>query len=1327
MRIDNVRSFNGRPKRVMSEKSVGPPSPDLTVDARDGSFLAMLQQASPVQATQALEAGFRPLPGSTVLDGRFSIRRQIGEGGMGVVFEAYDELRRSAVAIKTLSWLDPSSVYRLKNEFRSLADVNHPNLCQLHELFSDQGWFFSMELVKGERFNEWVRPEGQLDEPRLRAALIQLLEGVAAIHSAGKLHRDLKPSNVLVGADGRVVILDFGLATDWHDGAGGRKAFDAGAGVGFGVGVGVGGTPGYMAPEQASSAAPSTASDLYAIGAMLFMALTGRLPFEGSLSAVLEAKRHQAAPRVLGLCANAPQDLAEMCDALLQRDPAARPGAAQLLAALGRARPTAFASLVSPTRSMALVAAEPPQPANATAQADFLVGRENELAELHAAHALMLAGRPVVMFVSGESGMGKSALMHAFLDQIRTSERSVVLEGRCYERESVPFKAFDSVLDDLSSHLHRLTREEAGDLMPREVHALARLFPVLERVNAVAQGPRKDIPDLQELRLRAFAALNELLGRMRDRRPLVIFVDDLQWTDRDSTVVFDYLLSQPEPTPFLWVATHRSEGANDNALLQQTLSIPAKSARVECRSMRVGALPPAASVMLAQRLLGSVGASSGAAHAASIAAEGQGSPFFVGELVRQARLENADANALTNLNTDTNPKPKPNPNPNPNTNTNAPTLTLRQAMDRHVALLPAKARDVLNVLAVAGRPLAARLAVDAAEATHEAVDALLFERLARTARVSAHSRVLECYHDKIRESVADALSPAALRGIHARLAEVLAAHEGAEPEHLALHFQGAGDSQRANLHFEKAGDVSAAALAFEFAARQYRQCLELIASDPARTRQVQVKLAAMLASAGNSREAAEVYRAASVGAPAQEALDFMCAASHLLSTSGYIDEGRVLLGEVLAAIGLAMPRSPRAAVVAALASRFLLKCRGLKINASASPAPSDQARLAAMWTVVQGSVGNNPFVMVDMAARYARLALNTGARLHAVRALTLEAYMASFDGPETRPMTEPIMLQAERLAGEVAQNELTGLVRKIRGCVLSNEGRFTEAQPVLQDALEWLESQCTEVPFEISSTRLHMLKVANFLGDYAQTASTAPDIVENALRRGDQYLACGVVSYAAPALLARRGLADAALHIGQAKAGYKIQSVYQWADFLILLADLNLALYEGQPARGVLLSAQQWSALSNARLLRMKTAFGQINYYRAACALAAARQRTMDVGEGLEIARTTAALLNKNPLSHQPGWAAVLEAGLACEAQRPHRAAQHLQAAAVTFDATGLKLYGAAARRRLGQLIGGDAGRAMAGAGDAVLHSQGVIDLEATTEMLVPGCQSVAG
>ncbi|HLK35925.1 MAG TPA: serine/threonine-protein kinase, partial [Polyangiaceae bacterium] len=160
---------------------------------------------------------------------RYEVVGVLGEGAMGCVYEAFDRHRGERVAIKTLRHFDASAVYQLKQEFRTLADVRHPNLVRLYELLNDEeeGVVFSMELVEGRDFVAHargisLRPDGATRKlpassaafDRLRAALIQFVEGVAALHAAGSLHRDLKPSNVLVTSEGRVVVLDFGVATE---------------------------------------------------------------------------------------------------------------------------------------------------------------------------------------------------------------------------------------------------------------------------------------------------------------------------------------------------------------------------------------------------------------------------------------------------------------------------------------------------------------------------------------------------------------------------------------------------------------------------------------------------------------------------------------------------------------------------------------------------------------------------------------------------------------------------------------------------------------------------------------------------------------------------------------------------------------------------------------------------------------------------------------------------------------------------------------------------------------------------------------------------------
>ena len=140
--------------------------------------------------------------------GRFEVRGTLGAGGAGVVYRAFDRQLQREVALKLLRQASGRDLYRFKKEFRALADIVHPNLVALHELHAADGdWFFTMELVEGVSFIDWVRPSGETgpgrprsdivaahaDLARLHGALVQLVDALIALHRAGKLHRDLKP------------------------------------------------------------------------------------------------------------------------------------------------------------------------------------------------------------------------------------------------------------------------------------------------------------------------------------------------------------------------------------------------------------------------------------------------------------------------------------------------------------------------------------------------------------------------------------------------------------------------------------------------------------------------------------------------------------------------------------------------------------------------------------------------------------------------------------------------------------------------------------------------------------------------------------------------------------------------------------------------------------------------------------------------------------------------------------------------------------------------------------------------------------------------------
>ncbi|HEU4615277.1 MAG TPA: serine/threonine-protein kinase, partial [Kofleriaceae bacterium] len=485
----------------------------------------------------------QPISGDFQGTERFELVRCLGAGGMGTVYEAIDHETTTVIALKTLHAMNANALLDFKNEFREFQNLQHPNLIALGELYAEgNGWFFTMELVDGVHFLEWVRPGGVLDEERLRDALLQLVEGLRALHEGQKVHRDIKPSNVLVSREGRVKLVDFGLATDLS-----REHRSE---------VNIVGTVEYMAPEQAAARQVGAAADWYSVGVMLFEALTGEVPISGSPIEVLMNKQKMDGPRPRTRNANAPADLDALCGDLLRFHPGTRPTGDQILERLGRR------SVSRPSTSLA----------SFSTSAQF-IGRARELEVLRERYEASRGAAQTVL-TYGESGLGKSALVRHFTEQLKREDPDVVvLAGTCYERESVPFKAVDGLVDSLSDYMRRLPKAEAAALLPRKASLLAEVFPVLQRVEAVAEAPRSpnEVLDPQELRNRLFFAMRELLQRLADRHPVVLVIDDLQWADADSLALLGEIMRPPEAPPLLLVATVRSDDGESTAHRRDTI------------------------------------------------------------------------------------------------------------------------------------------------------------------------------------------------------------------------------------------------------------------------------------------------------------------------------------------------------------------------------------------------------------------------------------------------------------------------------------------------------------------------------------------------------------------------------------------------------------------------------------------------------------------------------------------------------------------------------------------------------------------------------------
>ena len=1080
--------------------------------AREDEALSTTVRADAVDslATEGLASNPRSLsreaalrPGMRLADGRFEILKQLGEGGMGVVYEAFDAERRGRVALKTLTYVDAGGIYRLKNEFRALADVSHPNLVRLHELFADESlWFFTMDLVEGVPFDRWVELEREADsvpangEPprwtgRLRETMTELVAAVSAIHRVGKLHRDLKPSNVMVRNDGHVVVLDFGLVADPELGGTGQTLLDGA----------LAGTPVYMAPEQAAGVGATTASDWYALGVLLFHSLTNRLPFQGNLGQVLLAKQTREAPLVSELSPETPEDLTLLCAELLAREPERRPDAARLSQKLGSS--SALSSLMDSV------------PAGLDLE---LVGREAELEELRAAYRASLeASHPVVVMLEGESGMGKSTLVGKFLDELRGETAAVILHGRCYERETMPFKAFDAVVDDLSRHLRRLEPEEAAALTPREAWALSRLFPALGRIRAFAVAPGRQGADPQEMRRRGFVAFGEVLGRMRDRSPLVLHIDDLQWTDRDSVTLLMHVLRQGDAPPLLFVGSRR-DGLCE--LLDPLYDKLPSDIRLDFRQLRLGPLAPSVSLGIA-----------GSNAPPAIVEEARGNPFLLRELARRSREYGTDSSA---------------------------PASLTEILLARCHAQPEEAQRLLRAIALSAGTVPLEVVIGAAGVEPRALDALRDSQLVRQ---GARLGEVECYHDKIREVLAASLSSVEARALHWDLAKSWEATNRSAAEQLSLHYEGAGDRQRAGELAAEAAERARRVFGFERVVQLLTRALELGTFDGEMTQRLRVARADALSLTGRSREAAEACVAAMRDAKDEEATDFARRAGGFYLQGGWLEEAIPLVNRGLEPHRLKIPLTERGALATLAWERMRTRLRG---HAPREGRRSESAvkRFEAAEAIAFALPRQEPLRYAALATNLFRIALDSGDAALVAKGMAFEAWTSQLMG-----------ISAAKLAefGEKARVlcERDGDARARFWLALNLGNAKLQQNP--QAALEHFEhardiltaDPHPSISFLTPIVAWSVLIVHCLQGFFRTSARDVPALLDDVWAGDDR----GVAPFLAggPGAIARVAVGDTVSlrrDLDRARDGWK-KDYFTWQDIMLTQGALTLELHEG--------------------------------------------------------------------------------------------------------------------------------------------------------------------
>jgi hypothetical protein len=1203
---------------------------------------------------------------------RFIVEERLGEGTFGIVYRVFDRERNAAVALKTLRRLDAPQLTRFKQEFRLLVDLVHPNLIQLYELFGhEQMWFFTMELVEGTDFLSYTRPNDAVHSwSRLREALAQLASGVQALHAFGRLHRDLKPSNVLISDAGQLLILDFGLVKNL-DGESVEQS------------VALAGSPAYMAPEQIGGGPITAAVDWYAIGVMLYRAITGVFPFQGDWEEVLQRKRLEDAPNPKTANPEVPDDLNGICQDLLKRTPDLRPDGPGIHKRLQRMS----------------------EPTPAKARNEF-VGRRAELDTLAARFRELDAGGHQVVVLQGSSGIGKTTLVNEFLNRVVAAQpNAVILRGRCRESESVPFKALDSVADQIVRYLRGLPKTGVAALLPRYPAFLRRMFPCFSELEILAELPDRTDQTLddQEIRFRAFAAVCETLERIADRQPVIISIDDLQWGDLDSIAMLAELIVPVDAPRLMLILTFRSEDAESSPPVRLLRIFQARLTEKRCwTEISLAGLGEEDGRDLLRRL-----DQNGAVpeeQVRGMAEESRGSPLYLRELLR-ARMHDGGPKEIGG---------------------SVERVSVADMIRHRVQALSPVARQLFEALCVSIEPLSRTILYRTVAAPHAVlareVSHLIDESLVRVTGGS-EAGGLEVFHDQAREGLLSAMIPSDLKNWHSRLAKAFEAEGAADPAKLLRHYLGAGDMPSAYRSALAGARIAETALAFDRAAGFYSEAIQTGEADSMTLAMLYRRRAEAYAKAGRGLQAAADYLTAERWPEHNDAFQMRRLSAEQLMRSGHLDEGFAAFTRLLRSVGFWMPSTPLQSIVAMIAIRLLIRLRGMKWQQrrGGDLVTGTIRKLDLLWSGASIFFVVNPVFGTYLQARHMLGALRAGEPLRLALSIGLGASYECLGGAPYYHLGRKLLNLAERIALPCEDAHVSAWITVDWVFLDFLCGRIGEGLTHSRKAVRELRELGSDQSWEGSTAKLGLTWFLGWSGKIQEMTALVPSVLNEARSRGDVYtfvvIRCCAMSHLAD--LAADDPDRALEEIKKALSEWS-QTRYDAPRLCAVYAAVECELYAGRidAARARVLS--EWPMMKRSLLAR-KCQFFQVmlSYMRARTAFASWIFKRDQVA----LMRETRSFISRLQGARSPLGTALSEllvAAIAATEGRVPQAMDLLAGAEAMLSENGYRLLAIAASRRRGELEG-KAGISRIEAADKFMRSESILRPDRMTAMFLPG------
>lgn len=1196
---------------------------------------------------------------------------------MGEVYRAYDKKTEQLVALKFLLEADAKNIKGFKREFVSSCHLDHPNLVHVYEFFEEQNHcFFSMELVEGTGFLSYVRrTQSSFDEERLRQCLAQAATGLAELHRHGLVHRDLKPSNMIVEPGGRLVILDFGLATEVVQ----EQQIDNIAAVG---------TSAYMAPEQSVGMPVTAAVDWYALGVTMYRALTGRLPYEGSsYKMALDRMVSEPLPPSHHV-PEAPADLSSLCLDLLRYDPRARPKGIAVLERLG------VHHSLPPEHRFAGVGAETYE------QSIPYVGRHQELETLHAALTESRHGTPVSITILGEAGEGKTALAREFLSQaMMEHENLVILSGRFLKNSASRFQAFEEIISDLSNRLiESSTLERSGEplVSPVEAATVVQVFPALRQVAAltsIASVLPKDA-DLGAVRTQAFQTVRKLLHLLAGQHKLALFIDDLQWIREDSRDLLREIVYPDDglSLPMLLVATMRTGRDRELAeIVDRGKTLLLKKLCDEdvadlCRALfKIHHVE----VPAPERL-------------AAIVAEAKGHPLFVKELVRHL-MSGIDVRPGR----------------------------LEEMIWSRVQALERGDRILLELISLAGvavkyETLASAADIDLPECRRR-VSRLLVHNFARTTGGYENEGV-EPYHDRIHEVIEERLDKETAKVHHQRLAQAMQFEEGIYDQALVVgHLEKAGERKEAGNLAERAACKAANILAFGQAVGLLRTAIRLGEHGQNERQKLLMDLGDALCAIGKGAEASKVYLEARQGVDTAARFDLWRRAAQQLILAGHLEQGFEEIRVLLSEIGEGFSRNRMRTLVSLLWKRALLKLRGIHWNEmhESDIEPKDLARIDVYQvvgenvTLIDYAIGSNYQVKSLLHA------LRLGATKRICSAFTVEATIVSSQGTEgSFRRAQKLLKQADAIAKKHSKSDLTTLVRGCEGIYSYWKGNLLKAIQLLLEAEKNFSVLGQGSTIYLNNTRFFLLHSYRMTGNFDEIMKRSEYYLRDAMRRGDKYMEANIRYQRGQVWLIRDQPQEAAADL--AKVNWSpLESVgYHMQHYHNTIARAELALYLGDISDKYETFEQSLRAMAKTLLLRVGVVRAGANWIKGRIFLALAEVSDERRANRLlrQVKRIARKLTTKNTGFRQSDvLGLLLLAAIADRKGKTQDAIEYLKTTITEADEKETPQLAATARIRLGQIIGSEEGTQFVADGEQWMQKNGVVNIPAMIEVFAPG------